>query len=50
MKQAFDFVAAMEWKHDVGDDGGYDYASAVKWCFDTRKDQLRHGGVKSYRT
>jgi hypothetical protein len=31
-KQAFDLVAALEWSKGVGDEGGEDYASAVKWC------------------
>ncbi|KAF2013042.1 hypothetical protein BU24DRAFT_425606 [Aaosphaeria arxii CBS 175.79] len=32
-KQAFDLVAALRWSNEVGDEGGEDYASAVKWCF-----------------
>lgn len=32
-KQAFDLVAALKWSQSVGDEGGDEYASAVKWCF-----------------
>ncbi|USP72744.1 hypothetical protein yc1106_00018 [Curvularia clavata] len=32
-KQAFDCVAALKWSQSVSDEGGDDYASAVKWCF-----------------
>lgn len=32
-KQAFDLMAAMTWLKDVSDEGGVDYATAVKWCF-----------------
>lgn len=32
-KQAFDLMAALKWSQSVGDEGGQDYASAVKWCF-----------------
>ena len=32
-KQAFDLMAALKWSEEVGDEGGEDYASAVKWCF-----------------
>lgn len=31
--QAFDLMAALQWSEGVGDEGGEDYASAVKWCF-----------------
>ncbi|KAF1948435.1 hypothetical protein CC80DRAFT_498210 [Byssothecium circinans] len=34
-KQAFDLMAALKWSQGVGDEGGADYASAVKWCFFT---------------
>jgi hypothetical protein len=33
VKQAFDLKAALKWSQSVGDEGGDDYASAVKWCF-----------------
>ena len=32
-KQAFDLLAAMKWSQGVSDEGGDDYASAVRWCF-----------------
>ncbi|KAF2007648.1 hypothetical protein P154DRAFT_407825, partial [Amniculicola lignicola CBS 123094] len=32
-KQAFDLMAAMQWSKNVHDEGGSDYAMAVKWCF-----------------
>jgi len=32
-KQALDLMAALKWSQSVGDEGGDDYASAVKWCF-----------------
>lgn len=32
-KQAFDLMAALKWSQSVDDEGGDDYASAVKWCF-----------------
>jgi hypothetical protein len=32
-KQAFDCMAALKWSQSVRDEGGDDYASAVKWCF-----------------
>ena len=32
-KRAFDLMAALEWTRSVEDEGGDDYASAVKWCF-----------------
>ena len=32
-KQAFDLMAALKWSQRVADEGGDDYASAVKWCF-----------------
>lgn len=32
-KQAFDLMAALKWSQSVADEGGDDYASAVKWCF-----------------
>ena len=32
-KQAFDLMAALKWSQSVGDEGGDEYASAVKWCF-----------------
>lgn len=35
VKQAFDLLAANEWAQGVSDEGGEDYASAVKWCFFT---------------
>jgi hypothetical protein len=31
--QAFDLMAALKWSKSVGDEGGDDYAFAVKWCF-----------------
>lgn len=30
---AYDVLAALKWSKGVGDEGGDDYASAVKWCF-----------------
>ncbi|KAF2119217.1 hypothetical protein BDV96DRAFT_642255 [Lophiotrema nucula] len=32
-KNAFDLMAALRWSAAVVDEGGGDYASAVKWCF-----------------
>lgn len=32
-KQAFDLMAALKWSQSVNDEGGEDYAAAVKWCF-----------------
>jgi hypothetical protein len=32
-KHAFDVVAALKWSSSVSDEGGDDYATAVKWCF-----------------
>ncbi|KAJ4350325.1 uncharacterized protein N0V89_008946 [Didymosphaeria variabile] len=32
-KQAFDVLAALKWSDSVSDEGGDDYAKAVKWCF-----------------
>jgi hypothetical protein len=32
-KQAFDLKAALKWSQSVSDEGGDDYAAAVKWCF-----------------
>ncbi|KAF1993825.1 hypothetical protein P154DRAFT_449145 [Amniculicola lignicola CBS 123094] len=32
-KQAFDLMAALKWSQSVADEGGSDYATAVKWCF-----------------
>lgn len=32
-KQAFNLMAALKWSQSVVDEGGNDYASAVKWCF-----------------
>lgn len=32
-KQAFDLMAALKWSQSVGDEGGDEYACAVKWCF-----------------
>ncbi|KAF2498251.1 hypothetical protein BU16DRAFT_524392 [Lophium mytilinum] len=32
-KQALDLMAALKWSQCVDDEGGDDYASAVKWCF-----------------
>ena len=32
-KQAFDLTVALRWSQSVDDEGGNDYASAVKWCF-----------------
>ncbi|KAL1592028.1 hypothetical protein SLS60_011620 [Paraconiothyrium brasiliense] len=32
-KQALDVVAALKWSDSVSDEGGADYAKAVKWCF-----------------
>ncbi|KAF2130672.1 hypothetical protein P153DRAFT_396059 [Dothidotthia symphoricarpi CBS 119687] len=32
-KDAFDLMAALKWCQSVTDEGGDDYASAVKWCF-----------------
>ncbi|KAF2632934.1 hypothetical protein BU25DRAFT_487328 [Macroventuria anomochaeta] len=37
-KEAFDLVAALRWSHDVRDEGGHEYASAVSWCFTTARD------------
>lgn len=34
-KRAFDLMAAITWSHHVSDEGGEDYASAVKWCLIT---------------
>ncbi|KAF2193838.1 hypothetical protein K469DRAFT_549881 [Zopfia rhizophila CBS 207.26] len=33
VKRAFDLMAALKWSQGVVDEGGDDYASAVKWCF-----------------
>ncbi|KAF1950557.1 hypothetical protein CC80DRAFT_426743 [Byssothecium circinans] len=32
-KQAFDLMAAIQWSRSVSDEGGDDYATAVRWCF-----------------
>lgn len=32
-KQAFDQMVALQWSRGVADEGGEDYAAAVKWCF-----------------
>ena len=41
-KQAFDLMAALKWSQEVRDEGGDDFASAVKWCFLTgTKDRNR---------
>ncbi|KAF2643630.1 hypothetical protein P280DRAFT_466398 [Massarina eburnea CBS 473.64] len=32
-KQAFDLMAALQWSRSVCDEGGEDYAAAVRWCF-----------------
>lgn len=44
-KQAFDLMAALKWCQGVGDEGGDEYASAVKWCFFTSATN----GNKSWR-
>jgi hypothetical protein len=31
--KAFDLMAAIQWSRGVCDEGGADYAAAVKWCF-----------------
>lgn len=33
IKQALDLKAALKWSQSVYDEGGEDYASAVRWCF-----------------
>lgn len=33
VKQALDLKAALKWSQIVEDEGGEDYASAVRWCF-----------------
>lgn len=33
VKQALDLKAALKWSRIVGDEGGDDYAAAVRWCF-----------------
>ena len=33
-KYALDIEAARKWARGVGEEGGEDYATAVKWCFD----------------
>ncbi|KAI0419139.1 hypothetical protein F5X98DRAFT_335315 [Xylaria grammica] len=33
VKNAFDLMAALKWSRGVSEEGGDDYASAVKWCF-----------------
>jgi hypothetical protein len=32
-RPALDLMAALQWSKNVADEGGDDYASAVKWCF-----------------
>jgi hypothetical protein len=32
-KQTFDNMAALEWSNHAQEEGGEDYASAVRWCF-----------------
>jgi hypothetical protein len=32
-KHAFDVMAGLKWSRSVSDEGGEDYATAVKWCF-----------------
>lgn len=31
-RTAFDFLAALEWRREVNDEAGDDYAEAVEWC------------------
>ncbi|KAI0542938.1 hypothetical protein GGR58DRAFT_2827 [Xylaria digitata] len=33
VKHALDLMAALKWAQSVNEEGGDDYASAVKWCF-----------------
>jgi hypothetical protein len=44
-ENAFDVMAALDWSRMVSDEGGDDYASAVKWCFTsaTERDQNWRG-------
>ncbi len=46
-KQAFDLMAALKWSQAVGDEGGDEYASAVKWCFTgaNSANQSWRGGI-----
>ncbi|XP_014550404.1 hypothetical protein COCVIDRAFT_115546 [Bipolaris victoriae FI3] len=32
-KHAFDVMAGLKWSRSVSDEGGEDYATAIKWCF-----------------
>ncbi|CAO2648283.1 Nn.00g075500.m01.CDS01 [Neocucurbitaria sp. VM-36] len=48
--EAFDLVAALKWLQGVSDEGGADYASAVKWCFTGANDtdkSWRHEMIKN---
>jgi hypothetical protein len=36
LERAFDQLAAREWLEDGADEGGEDYASAIKWCLDEK--------------
>jgi hypothetical protein len=50
VKQAFDLMAALKWSQSVSDEGGDDYASAVKWCFtgaDNAKQSWRRELIKN---
>jgi hypothetical protein len=41
-KNAFDLMAAIKWSHGVEDEGGEDYASAVKWCLTAGASNTKH--------
>lgn len=41
-KQLFDLKAAIQWSRSVCDEGGEDYAAAVKWCFTGAGDMSKN--------
>ncbi|CAN9281410.1 unnamed protein product [Alternaria alternata] len=48
-KNALDVMAGLKWSRNVNDEGGEDYATAVKWCFTgvtDREKNWRSGIVK----
>lgn len=41
-KYAFDVLTALEWSSSVRDEGGDDYAVAVKWCFTGTTNEVKN--------
>jgi hypothetical protein len=41
-RYAFDVLTALQWSSSVRDEGGDDYATAVKWCFTGTTDEVKN--------